>query len=415
MRMAPGSVVVAALIALVLGGAGCGGGGSGGNGSGGSGGSSGGSGGSDSGQAPILGQSGEDSEAAADLGFPDFATANTTRVGSADPVATAAAVALAVYPARDADTRPAAVALADTSDWRVAASAAQLMAPPLRAPLLLSDGGELPPASEQALGRLIPSGSKELGGTQVVRLGGAADADGYKSTPVAGDDYAAVAAGIDKLVASAAGKPSGAVVVASADQPGFSMPAAAWAAKAGDPVLWVTRDAVPAATRDAIVAHKRPRIYVLGPESAVSKDVLKELDKLGTARRIAGADPVANAIAFARFSDGEFGWNVVDPGHGLVIESTQRPLDAGAAAALSGSGSYGPGLLVTSANAMPAPLQDYLLDIQPGYDKDPVRGVYNHGWIIGDESAVSVDVQARIDSLLEIQPVDKSSSGSSAP
>ena len=84
----------------------------------------------------------------------------------------------------------------------------------------------------------------------------------------------------------------------------------------GDPVLWVTRDDVPAATRDAIVAHKRPRIYVLGPESAVSKDVLKELDKLGTARRIAGADPVANAIAFARYSDGEFGWNVVDPGHG---------------------------------------------------------------------------------------------------
>ena len=54
---------------------------------------------------------------------------------------------------------------------------------------------------------------------------------------------------------------------------------------------------------------------------------------------------------------------------------------------------------------MTAPLQDYLLDIQPGYDEDPVRGVYNHGWIIGDEGAVSVDVQARIDSLLGIQPV----------
>ena len=36
-----------------------------------------------------------------------------------------------------------------------------------------------------------------------------------------------------------------------------------------------------------------------------------------------------------------------------------------------------------------------------------MRGVYNHGWIIGDESAISVDVQARIDALLEIQPVDR--------
>jgi hypothetical protein len=414
MRM---SVVVAALLVLLLAVTGCGGGGDGGGGSsGGSGGSSDSGSGSDSGgQAPILGQSGEDAEAAADLGFPEFATRNTTRVGSADPVATAAAVALAVYPSRDADTRPEAVALADTGDWRIAISAAQLMAPPLRAPLLLSDGGELPASSEQALGRLIPSGSKALGGTQVVQLEGAASADGYKSRAVAGADHAAVAAAIDRLQISLAGKPSEAVVVASSDQSGFSMPAAAWAAKSGDPVLWVTRDGVPAATRDAITAHKRPRIYVLGPESAVSKDVLKELDKLGTARRIAGADPVANAIAFARFSDGEFGWNVVDPGHGLVIESTQRPLDAGAAAPLSGTGTYGPSLLITAGNAMPAPLQDYLLDIQPGYAKDPVRGVYNHGWIVGDEDAVAVDVQARIDSLLEIQPVDKGSSGSDSP
>ena len=198
------------------------------------------------------------------------------------------------------------------------------------------------------------------------------------------------------------------MVVASSEQPGYSMPAAGWAAKSGHPVLWVTRDAIPAATRAAITAHKRPKIYVLGPESAVSKKVLEQLSKLGEARRISGADPVANAIAFARFSDGSFGWNVVDPGHGLVVANTQRPLDAAAAAPLSASGTYGPLLLVTAANALPAPLQDYLLDIQPGYDKDPVRGVYNHGWMIGDEGAVSVDVQARIDALLEIQPVDSS-------
>jgi uncharacterized membrane protein YgcG len=189
------------------------------------------------------------------------------------------------------------------------------------------------------------------------------------------------------------------------------MPAAAWAAKSGDPVLWVTRDGIPAATRAAITAHERPRIYVLGPEAAISDDVVDQLDELGAARRVDGEDPVTNAIEFARFSDGSSGWNVVDPGHGLVIASTQRPLDAAAAAPLSATGTYGPLLLVTAANALPAPLQDYLLDIQPGYDEDPVRGVYNHGWIIGDETAVSVDVQARIDSLLEIQPVGGAAEG----
>jgi hypothetical protein len=35
-----------------------------------------------------------------------------------------------------------------------------------------------------------------------------------------------------------------------------------------------------------------------------------------------------------------------------------------------------------------------------------VRGVYNHAWIVGDETAIAAAVQARIDTLLEIQPVD---------
>lgn len=357
-------------------------------------------------EAPVLGREGDDEEAATDLGFPAFATSNTTRVGGADPIADAAAIAQAVFPSRDRDTRPRAVTLVDTADWRVAVSAAQLMAPPLRAPALLSERGELPAATEQALGRLIPTGAKEAGGAQVIRVGEAAVAEGYKTTAVEGADHTALAQAIDRLQTAAAGRPSPAVVVASSEQPGFAMPAAGWAAKSGHPVLWVTRDAIPAATRAAITAHKRPKIYVLGPESAVSKKVLDQLSDLGQARRISGADPVANAIAFARFSDGSFGWNVIDPGHGLVFANTERPLDAAAAAPLSATGTYGPLLLLTAANALPAPLQDYLLDIQPGYDDDPVRGVYNHGWIIGDESAVSIDVQARIDALLEIEAIE---------
>ena len=82
-----------------------------------------------------------------------------------------------------------------------------------------------------------------------------------------------------------------------------------------------------------------------------------------------------------------FGWNVVDPGHGLVFANARRPQDAAAAAPLSATGTYGPLLLLTDAGVLPQPLQDYLLDIQPGYTDDPVRGVYNHGWIIGDETA----------------------------
>ena len=59
------------------------------------------------------------------------------------------------------------------------------------------------------------------------------------------------------------------------------MPAAAWAAKAGDPVLWSDRDRVPAATKAAITAHRRPRIYVLGPSSVISGWSLPLISSIG--------------------------------------------------------------------------------------------------------------------------------------
>jgi hypothetical protein len=44
-----------------------------------------------------------------------------------------------------------------------------------------------------------------------------------------------------------------------------------------------------------------------------------------------------------------------------------------------------------------------------------VRGVYNHGWIVGDERAISVATQSRIDSLLEIKKAQTSQAPASSP
>ncbi len=357
---------------------------------------------------PVLGAGGDEADQADApvLGFPIVATKNTTRVAGADPATTAAAVARAVYPARTEESSPRAVVLVEQGDWRAAISAAQLMSRPLRAPILFSDGGELPPASAEALEELAPSGAEEAGGAQVIRIGNAHEPTNRNVTDVEGASPSSLAQAIDRLQTSAAGEPSEAVIVAPADSPEFAMPAAGWAAKSGDPVLWTPRDTLPAETRAAIEAHERPRIYVLGPESVISEAVERELRKLGRTRRIAAADPIANAIEFARFSDGAFGWNVVDPGHGIVFAGRSQALNAPAAAPLSASGSYGPLLLLEDATSLPEAVQEFLLDIQPGYDQDPVRGVYNHGWLMGDERAISADVQSRIDALLEIQPVE---------
>src|SRR3989440_2832397 len=370
---------------------------------------------SDLGQSRAIGRKGDQPKAAQELGFPQFATKNTTRVGGADPTADAAAVAQAVFTPELPSARPRAVALVDSGDWQAGVAASVLMSRPLRAPALLSGSDSVPDATKNALSALGPTGARPIGGAQVVRVGAVPAPSGLRSTQVAGANPFAIAAGVDRLVARTTGKPSDIVVVASGERAEFAMPAAAWAAKAGDPVLFVTRNAIPPETRRALTFHQQPKIYVLGPPDVISAGGEKQLGGLGTVRRVAGADAVANAIAFARYSDGSFGWNVVDPGHGLVFANEQRPLDAAAGAPLSASGKYGPLVLVDAASPLPPTLIQYLLDIEPGYEKDPTRGVYNHGWLLGDSGAISVGDQARIDTLLEIAPVSNAPQQTTTP
>jgi len=365
---------------------------------------------------PTTGAKGTETTAAQDLGFPTFATKNTTRIGGADPIADAAAAARAVYTGASRITRPQAVVLADDSDWRVGLAASVLMSSPIRAPLLYAHGADkLPAATQNALTALAPTGSKDAGGAQVIRVGDVPELEGTKTTDLRGDGAFALARAIDAFQAAARGTTSDRVVVVGADAPEYAMPAAAWAAKAGDPILFTRRDSVPEDTRAAIAAHQQPKIYVLGPPSAVSDKTLTQLKKLGSVTRISGTTPAASSVAFARFVDGAFGWGVVDPGHGFVFADTRRPADAAAAAPLSASGTYGPLLVSDDAAKLPTALQSYLLDVQPGYTRDPVRGVYNHGWIVGDEGAFSVPVQSQIDSLLEIVPVNERGSATPTP
>jgi hypothetical protein len=364
-----------------------------------------------SGPGPIIGQKGNSEKAASQLGFPAFATKNTTRVGGSDPTADAAAVAQAVFPSQSSSTRPAAVALVDRKDWQGGVAGAVFMAPTTRAPTLLTDGGDLPKSSSQALGALDPGGIKKLDNAQVIRIGDVAKPGGRHSVQASGKNPYALAAAIDLLATKAAGRPSDRVVIASGEQSAYAMPAAGWAAKSGDPILYVRRDTIPNETLAALKRHQQPKIYVLGPPSAISDKTLGQLRKLGTTTRIQGKDAVANAIAFARFVDGRFGWGVDNPGHGLVFVSPARPLDAAAAAPLSASGTYGPLLLLGDKGKLSNELISFLLDIQPGYDTDPVRGVYNHGWLIGDQKVISLGDQSRIDSLLEIAPASGSPAG----
>jgi hypothetical protein len=361
---------------------------------------------------PQLGVEAEDEEAAEKLGFPSSATRNTIRVGGSDAAADAAGVAGALYPATGTSDRPTAVALVEQDDWQSGIAASVLAGPPIGAPLLLSDGNQLPAVTEDTLERLAPRGSDLSEDAQVIRIGpDVARPDGFKTALIQGDTPYRRAAAIDRFFSAARGRPSNDVVLYSGERAEWAMPAASWAARSGDAALPVEADSIPRPVLRALEAHERPNVYLLGPERIISKrvaDRLREGELARSVNRIEGATPVENAIAFARYEKGDFGWRVNIPGYNFAIASTTRPADAAAAAPLGTRGVFAPLLLTDDPEQLPEALESYLLSVQPGYEGDPRDAVYNRAWILGDDTAISVRQQAQVDRVTELIPVQPS-------
>jgi hypothetical protein len=344
------------------------------------------------------------------------ATRNTTRLGGLDSASDAAAVARLVYPGLTTATRPAAVVLVDDHDWLAALVASALSSAPTSAPILYSEGDTLPAVSRETLEAMHPLGAAILGGAQVIRIGTSAAVPAtYLTHTLSAGTPAAAAAAVEQLLLTldAGSAPRQVIILGEGSPPALAMPAAGLAAESGAPILLVKSALVPAATARVLAGLHRPSIYVID-SSALTRHTLDELGGFGTVTSITsggalgtGAEAVQNAIEVARFTDGTFGWGIKEPGHGLVFANVARPLDAPASALLSATGDYGPLLLLTSATHVPTALATYLSDIQPAYSAPQfpaVRGAYNHGWLIGDEQAISAITQAEIDSMLEIIP-----------
>jgi len=354
-------------------------------------------------------------------GVVGVSTKNTTRLGGAEPADDAAAVAQAVFAGFTPATRPQAVVLVDEHDWPSALAASSLASAPLGAPILFADGDSLSDATVRALHAMRPIGASAVGGAQVLRIStSAALPDGLRARSIVkGVEPAATAAAVEKLLASVQGDSPRRVIVVASDAPlALQMPAAALSAVSGAPILLVNRTGVPPATSATLRALHRPAIYVVAP-TTLGKGAYAALARLGSVTHVTGtagggeatsadesADPVENAISVSRFSHGSFGWGIHEAGHGLVFANVSRPLDAPAAAPLSAHGDYGPLLLLAHSASVPAALTRYLSNIEPGYTAavPPVREVYNHGWLIGDETAISALAQAELDTVLEIAP-----------
>jgi hypothetical protein len=356
-------------------------------------------------------------QSAEELGYPGFATDNTTRVGGSDAATIAAASALAVFPSTTAKQRPAAVTIVGEQGKPaavIAAAASVMMAPPVRAPLLFTSSKGLPTVSVAALEALDPQGSAATDGVAAFNTTGSEALLGPgKRLDMIGakPELPVIVANLAREREKLAGGPPDAYLVTSYD-PEFAAPAAAWAARSGDPVLVTGGKKLEPGYRGILLEHKKVPVFVLGPPSSVSDQVLREVAKVGNpVKRVAGKDPVANALAFARYGTGRFGWDVNDPGHGFVLARAQDPLAAVAASALSASGTWGPLLLTDSADTLPDEVREYFLDVKPGYTTDPTRAFYNHVWVIGDQEAIDVTQQAEVNELAELAKIGEGSEG----
>lgn len=329
---------------------------------------------------------------------------NVVRIPGRSPADVAAAAVLASFDPQRTTQRPMGFVLVPQDDWRAAVLGAQFAAPPISAALLSIKRGYIPPGPADVMARVDPRGFPKAAGLEVVVLA-KAGSDVYvdlqdldlKPTALTGqpDELAA------KLVpfrGGWAGEYSDVVVIASADERDYALPAAAWSAYSGDTVAFVRRDEVPAATRDLLVQRRKlrlrqPAIYVIGPSDVISERVERELRRFGPVRRVAGDDAIETAVALARFHDRAtgFGWGLRTNPTSVTLLNVNAWQHAAGALTLAATGPEAPLLLIDDTTELPPAVEQYLRDLQ---GSDPSQ-VYVLG---GTESATS-GLLARVDEL----------------
>ncbi len=230
--------------------------------------------------------------------IPAFATKNTTRIGGADPAANAAARGARGVPLHRALAAPRRgdPGRRGRLGRRRSPAAVLMAAPGAGADPRLRRRSRCPRRASKRSRALDPAGSRATGGAAVLRdrrrrRPGGPERDARR----AGAGPAASAAAVARLRDRLFGSPPKHVVDRPGEGPAFAMPAAAWAARSGDPVLFAEPDRLPGATATALRRYRELPVFVLGPSSAISSDVVRRDRQRSAPRcsRVAGEDPVS--------------------------------------------------------------------------------------------------------------------------
>ncbi len=338
-------------------------------------------------------------------------TKNVTRLNSNDAFEISVMTSQMIWPATHTANQPGTIMLAPIENWQLALASLNLVHHPNDGPLLFTDNGVIPDLVLAEIERLHPKGNVE--GTQIMVMGTLNDGEldklgDFEVVVVEEEEAAAFALEIDRLYGELTNNIPSSVIVGSMEEKGkkFTIPAGSWITHMDEPLLYVTENEVPEATVKALEKREgAASIYVVGPESIISNEVLEQLNHFGDVIRISGETPADLAVEFAKYRDYDtnFGWEVVSPGHGLVMVSTEFPELAITAAPFAHLGKHAP-MVWLDEGKFTEEMHIYLEQLKPTFENEPTEGPYNHAYLIGGEDLVPFKVQGFIDEMLEIVP-----------
>lgn len=228
-------------------------------------------------------------------------TGFTARYAGSDVYETAATLAQITFPATSELSRPNAVILANPNLDAGLMTVEQLIHMPIDAPILYTEADRLPPVTKAMMEVLNPISITYDSNVQVLVVGLISDAVvseveamGLKTRRISSEsnDPVDLAFDIDAYRASMMGNHPDVVFIASLDEPAFALPATAFLAHAMSNIAFVGRDSILEKTGEILERRYGPTyMYIMGPESAVSEAVMKDLSQYGHVQRLSAEDP----------------------------------------------------------------------------------------------------------------------------
>lgn len=190
------------------------------------------------------------------------------------------------------------------------------------------------------------------------------------------------------------------VVLASAAEPAYALPAAYAAAHFRAPLVYASQAGLAPNVRAALQGKT---VLVAAPERLIPAGTLSGLN----ARRVASGDLYQHALLWAQFRDGAFGWGLEkgrkDAYANFVLANPRDPAFAAAALPLAYKGNYGP-LIYTGQGELPAVVDQYFWYFSPDFFDRPSDGPFMNVRVVGPASSVGYAAQARSDYDLETHP-----------